>query len=80
MSTIRLHIDELVLEGFDEIDTRRVGRAVERELTRLLASGAAISPTSTDVRDAGQFSVAPGFSPEALGARVAQSVHGGLIQ
>ena len=79
---IDLRIDELVLEGFAPDARLRVGAAVERELSRLLAE----APLSRSVArhdgaahlDGGAFDAPPGASPEQVGAAVARAVHGGL--
>ncbi len=79
---IELRIEELVLHGFAPGDRHRIGEAVERELARLLverglptglARGADLSR-----HDGGSFAVAPGAGAEAIGARVARAVYGGL--
>jgi len=79
---IELHIEELVLHGFEPHDRYRIGDAVERELVRLfteqgvpqsLANGGEI-----DKLDGGGFEVAPGSKAEVIGAQVARAVYGGL--
>ncbi len=78
---IELHIDELVLHGFNPADRRRIGEAVERELARLLGEEG-IPGGSGDVQisrlDGGSITLAPGARPEAVGAEIARSVHGSL--
>ena len=83
-NTIDLHIEELVLHGFDPGDRYRIGAAVEAELARLL-SEQGVSPAlarggELATLDGGSFDVAPGASPEGVGGQVAQAVHGGLNQ
>lgn len=79
---IELHIEELVLDGFEQVDRHRISRAVERELTRLftergippsLAGGGEI-----DHLDAGAFHITSNSKPETIGTSVAQAVYGGL--
>ncbi len=79
---IELHIEELLLEGFEQVDRHRIAEAVERELTHLftergiphsLAGGGEINRL-----DGGAFQVAPNSRPETIGTRVAQAVYGGL--
>jgi len=79
---VRLHIEELVLDGFPPGDRYRIAAAVEVELTRLLtergvppglASGGAVPSL-----DGGSFGVAPEARPDRIGAQVAQSVYGGM--
>ena len=79
---VRLHIEELVLDGFPPGDRYRIAAAVEAELTRLfadrgvppgLSSGGAVPAV-----DGGSFDVAPGARSDRIGAQVAQAVYGGL--
>jgi hypothetical protein len=81
---VRLHIDELVLDGFPPGDRYRIAAAVEVELTRLfadqgvppdLASGRAIPAL-----DGGSFDVAPDARPDRIGGQVAQAVYRGLAR
>jgi len=81
---IELNIDELVLHGFLPGDRYRIGEAVERELTRLLADRGV--PESLERGgeighvDGGAFEVAPGSRAQVVGAQVAKAVYGGLRQ
>ena len=79
---VRLRIEELVLDGFAPGDRYRIGEAVERELARLLAErgvpGALAAGGEAPQLDAGSFELAPTLSAEAIGARVAAAVYGGL--
>lgn len=80
---VELSIDELVLEGFAPSDRHRIGDAVERHLALLLAEGAGAADALThdaDIEsfDAGSFDAAPDSAPDAIGARVAQAIYGGL--
>lgn len=78
---IELHIDELVLHGFNPADRRRIGEAVERELTRLLGEQGP-SGGAGDVQisrlDGGSITLSPGAGPETVGAEIARSVCGAL--
>ncbi len=81
-ANVELHIEELVLHGFPAGARHTIGDAVRRELARLLAEGG-ISPTLTSAGkvprvDGGAFQMAPDATPDAIGARVAQAIHGGL--
>ena len=78
---VRVHIEELVLDGFAPSDRYRIGEAVERELARVLAERG-VPPSflagSEHARlDGGAFDLTPGLAPEAIGDRIAQSVYGG---
>jgi hypothetical protein len=81
---IELHIEELVLHGFAHGDRYRIGEAVERELTRLLADRGV--PQSLERGgeiasvDGGAFEVAQGSRAQVVGAQVAKAVYGGLKQ
>lgn len=79
---INLHIDELVLHGFEPGDRRRIGVAVESELTRLFTEQG-IPPGFTGgialpAIDAGAFQVTPHMKAGAIGQQVAQSVYAGF--
>jgi hypothetical protein len=79
---VDLHIEELVLDGFNPGDRHRIGAAVEAELARLFAERG-VSPSlawgaELATLDGGSFDVAPGAGPEQVGGQVAQAVYGGL--
>ena len=79
---IELHIEELVLHGFDRSLRYNIGDAVECELLRLLTVEG-INPThaanlESERLDAGAFHIADNSKPEAIGAQVAQAVYGEL--
>ena len=81
---VDLHIEELVLHGFNPGDRYRIGAAVEAELARLFAERA-VSPSlarggEMTTLDGGSFHVAPGAGPEGVGGQVARAVHGGLTR
>ena len=79
---VELHIEQLVLHGFDPRDRRAIGEAVQRELARLFAQ----PPTGVQPRDrwiaqadGGTF-IMPGARPggtrgDAAGAPIARAVH-----
>lgn len=80
--TLDLNIDELVLDGFDDVDRERLGTALERELTRLFTERG-VSPAlrqggHAPRLDGGTFNAAPNAGAEALGAQIARTVYGGL--
>jgi hypothetical protein len=81
---IHLHIEELVLHNFAPNDRYVIADAVERELSRLLAADGvshSLGDNSNRPRvDAGNFQVAPGAKTTAIGAQIAQSVHGGIVK
>lgn len=79
---IEFNIEELVLHGFAPGDRYRIGKAVERELTRLLADRGV--PQSLERggeianMDGGAFEVVRGSRAEVVGTQVAKAVYGGL--
>lgn len=80
--SIELHIEELVLEGFEQVDRHRIAEAVEQELTRLFTERG-IPPSlaygkEINRLDGGAFHIAPDSGPETIGTRVAQAVYRGL--
>ena len=79
---INLHIEEQVLHGFEPGDRYRIGQAVEQELGRLLTEGGApqLLTRSGEVPrlDGGSFEAKPVSGVEAIGAKVARAVYGGL--
>lgn len=81
---IELHIEELVLHGFDPADRAGLAAAVEQALGRLLAARGlppGVAQTGALARlDGGSFTVAPGANAETMGAQVAQAIYGGLTQ
>jgi len=85
---IKLHIEELVLHGFAPGDRHTIADAVQRELSQLLASQFAehgVQPSLANNGehahlDAGSFDVTPNAKPNAIGAQIAQAVHGGLTK
>lgn len=79
---IELHIEQLVLHGFEAGDREAIGEAVRAELVRLLTEkglpaslegGLEIGKISTGV-----FHVGHGESAGGIGEQVASTVHGGL--
>ena len=81
---VRLHIDELVLDGFPPVDRYRIAAAVEAELARLLADQGVPSGLekggTIDRLDAGSFGLASDARPDRIGVQVAQAVYGGLTR
>lgn len=79
---IDLHIDRLVLHGFDPIDRAQLRAAVEAELGRLFAEHGAASSLHqqayTPRLDGGNFTLAPDAGAETIGRHIAQAVYGGL--
>lgn len=79
---LRVHIDELRLEGFREGDRYRIAHAMQRELARLLAARAAggdfEAPRAAARVDGGSFSFAADEPADRIGAAIARATFGGL--
>jgi hypothetical protein len=82
-SAIELHIERLVLSGFEGRDGPVIGEALSHELARLLttpqASAELTENREVDRVDAGSVSMAPG-SPVKTGREVARAVYRGVRQ
>ena len=81
---LRLHIEELIVDGSIAGDRARIARAIEHELARLISAqgvpGILSSSGAVPRLDGGQIQVAPGSRPEAVGRQVARSVYRGLTR
>ena len=79
-AALELHIEELVLHGFPASDRFRVGDAVERELSRLIAAhGLGLAgPVSVERLNTGAFKVAVNATPHVIGAQLAHKLYRGL--
>jgi len=79
---IELHIEELVLHGFEAGDRQAIGEAVQGELSRLLAERGVPASLADGGElghvDGGAFNARPGAGAESIGAQIASVVHGGL--
>lgn len=79
---IDLHIEELVLHGFEPDDRHRIGRVFEHELGRLVAERGAPPSLARSGEvprlDGGSFEAKPGSGAQAIGVQVARAVYGGL--
>ncbi len=79
---IELHIEELVLHGFAPDDRYRIADSVECELVQLFAEQGMPQPLAQSGEiahlDGGAFEAARGSKPDAIGAKVAKAVYGGL--
>lgn len=81
-ASVSLHIEEVVLHGFDPRGRYAVADAVQHELTRLLTERG-VPPTLGEARgaarlDAGSFHPARDTRPQGLGAQLARAVYRGL--
>jgi len=82
--SIHLHIEELILHGFQPGDRHRIGDAMQRELARLFSEHQAppgiTKSAEIDRLNAGTFETTENARPEATGTQVARAVFGGLEQ
>lgn len=80
--SVELHIEELVLRGFEPAHRYAIGEAIERELTRLFTEHDAPPAITHDFEtarlDGGTLQIDPDSSPEVIGARVARAIYGGM--
>ena len=79
-----IRIEELVLHGFDSIESHRIGDALGRELERLFNEIHRQPEFATDTQierlDCGNFLVQSPAKPESVGEKIAQTVHLGIIR
>ena len=79
--TIHLHIERLVLDGFDAGDPRQLQAALQAELTRLLAQGG-LAPALVGGTRLASLTLAPATVQTAMGEstgrQIAAAVYGGI--
>jgi hypothetical protein len=82
--SVELHIEDLVLHGFDFAHRYAIGEAIERELTRLSSEqGSTIAATENveiAIVNGGAIDLKQGSSAEATGIQLARAIHRGLGQ
>jgi hypothetical protein len=80
--SIDLHIEELVLYGFDPLDRRRIAEALPVELSRLLAERGLPPSLAGGVGkeriDGGMFEMKSGTDAETIAREIAAALYGGL--
>jgi hypothetical protein len=85
---IKVHIEELVLHGFEPGDRHDIAAAVERELSQLLAQNFTEHVAHDWLRndlaqasvDAGSFHVAANSRPNSIGSQIALALLGGITK
>jgi hypothetical protein len=81
---IQLHIEEIVLHGFPNIDHNRVRESLQQQLTTLLARGGLPLSFNRDGSvnrlDGGQFISPVNAGVGDIGSRIAGNVYGTLAQ
>ena len=77
---VELHIEELVLHGFDPANRYAIGDALERELTRLSSEQPLAATQDIEIAhlNGGVIDMGPGNSAEATGIQLARAIYGGL--
>jgi hypothetical protein len=79
---VEVHIEELVLHGFESAERYAIGEIVQRELTRLFAEQGTPSTLGHDSEiariSAGTPVTSVGSDARALGTQIAQSVYRSL--
>ena len=77
--SVELHIEELVLHGFETRHSDSIARAAERELARLLVEHGVPSSLAGGGQVARLvgvgFEVVRGAKPEVIGTQVARTIH-----
>ena len=78
---IEILINELVLEGFPEMDRGEIAAAVQGELVRMISERGLPPSLSTggtiSQLDGGSFTAQPGETTATVGAQVALALYGG---
>lgn len=81
---IVLHIDEILVNGFDHTDPQRVRQAVERELTQLITQKGLAESLTSDSEfshiNGGNIRIEQGHNSDTLGTRVAGNIYQGISQ
>ena len=81
---VKVHIEELVLEGFPPGDRYRISSAMEQELAWLMgeerASGWQQRPLALERMMGGTFHLKAGAKPQAAGIEIARAVFRSLRQ
>jgi len=81
---LELHIQELVLDGFTDVNLADVRAAVQRHLARLLTERGVPHPLASGGQiarlDGGAFELPPGAGAEVIGSQVAQALYRGFSQ
>jgi hypothetical protein len=78
--SLTIHIEELVLNGFPQLDRHRLGEAVQAELQRLFAERGVI-PSAFGAAGAypelagGPMRIGQGATATTIGGQIARSVH-----
>jgi len=81
-SSMEIHIDELVLEGFEAHDQEGISDGLRQALTRLFMEKGLPRTLTQNSRYpgilAGDFNLAPGTKPHSIGEAIATTVFSGF--
>lgn len=84
MKRVIVHIDRLVLNGFNSGDRLAISAGLQQELSSLLADPQAVQALSNQGNIArlkpGRTRIAPGSEPQHVGAQVAQGIGKGIMK
>lgn len=79
---IELHIDHLVLHGFERMSQKRIAQAIEQELRQVLVRNGLPhtlqKPRTVRELHAGAFRMRTGDKPNRIGQQVGQQIYRGL--
>lgn len=79
---IKLHIEELVLDGFSSRDKNQLASVVRQELQHLLSRGdiprRLVRSGDIPQLDGGTIQMEPKSTVESKGIKIARNLHGGL--
>ena len=79
---IRIHIEEIVLHGFEPGERLRIADALQARLAELLADtpvpGERAAGIALDRADAGTIRIPEGATASAVGEGLAAALHGGM--
>jgi hypothetical protein len=79
---IDLHIDRLILHGFDGVSRVALGASVERELTRILEqegmTDTALRSENIERAQGGTFTAGVDTDTDTMGSQIARAIYGGL--
>jgi len=82
--SVELHIEELVLDGFEPAHRHTIGDAIERELARLFTGQGAPARITQGSEiahlDARSLEVTLGSNPETIGLLLAKAIYEGLAE
>jgi hypothetical protein len=80
--SIKLHIEELVLDSFSTIDRRRIAEGVQQKLARLVSESLALQALrqslTVDQVAGGTFRVDARSNPKAMASQIAHAIYEGV--